>query len=205
MSGDPPQVQAQSHDAEKALLHQYLRSAREALVWKLEGLSEYDQRRPLVPTGTNLLGLVKHLSGVEAGYFGLTFDRPFPDSLAWVRHQTDPLADLWATADESPERIVEDYRQMWAAADATIEALPLDAPGVVPWWRPQTRDVTLRRIMIHVVAETHRHAGHADIVRELIDGTVGLYQGNSNIPADDQVDYVAHYRRLVGIAEATRR
>lgn len=195
-----------SDDAEKALLQQYLRSAREAVAWKLEGLSEYDQRRPLVPTGTNLLGLVKHLSGVEAGYFGLTFDRPFPDRLAWVRDQdADPLLDWWATADESPEQIVEDYRAMWAAADATIEALPLDAPGVVPWWRPETRNVTLRRIMIHVVAETHRHAGHADIVRELIDGAVGLYQANTNIPGADAVDYAAHYRRLVEIAERTRR
>ena len=196
-----------SDDAEKALLHQYLRSAREAIVWKLDGLSEYDQRRPLVPTGTNLLGLVKHLSGVEAGYFGLTFGRPFPNRLAWVRDQDedDPLLDLWATADESPEQIVEDYRAMWAAADATIEALPLDAPGVVPWWRPETRNVTLRRIMIHVVAETHRHAGHADIVRELIDGAVGLYQANTNIPGADAVDYAAHYRRLVEIAERTRR
>ena len=196
-----------SDDAEKALLHQYLRSAREALVWKLDGLSEYDQRRPLVPTGTNLLGLVKHLSGVEAGYFGLTFDRPFPDRLAWVRDQDDddPLLDLWATADESPEQIVEDYRAMWAAADTTIEALPLDAPGVVPWWRPEARNVTLRRIMIHVVAETHRHAGHADIVRELIDGAVGLYRANTNIPGAETVDYEAHHRRLVEIAERTRR
>jgi hypothetical protein len=52
------------------------RAAREALVWKLDGLSEYDARRPMVPTGTNLLGLVKHVASVEAGYFGETFDRP---------------------------------------------------------------------------------------------------------------------------------
>lgn len=194
-----------SDDAEKALLHRYLQSAREALLWKLDGLTEYDQRRPLVPTGTNLLGLVKHLASVEAGYFGLTFDRPFPDSLAWIRDEEDPLADLWATADESPEQIVEQYRDMWAAADATIESLPLDAVGEVPWWRPESRTVTLRWIMVHVLAETHRHAGHADIVRELIDGAAGLYELNTNIPADDVVDFGAHHRRLVEIAEATRR
>ena len=60
-------------DLKKAELSRYLQAAREALVWKLEGLSEYDVRRPMVPTGTNLLGLVKHLANVEAGYFGATF------------------------------------------------------------------------------------------------------------------------------------
>lgn len=68
----------------KAVLHRYLQSGRQALVWKLDGLSEYDIRRLLVVTGTNLLGLVKHLAGVEAGYFGSTFDRPFPETLAWM-------------------------------------------------------------------------------------------------------------------------
>src|SRR5690606_3862486 len=69
---------------DKAVLHRYLRTGREALLWKLEGLSEYDVRRPLVPTGTNLLGLVKHLTGVEAGYFGDTFGRSFGISMPWT-------------------------------------------------------------------------------------------------------------------------
>ncbi len=57
----------------KADLQRYLQTAREALLWKLEGLDEYDARRPLTPTGTNLLGLVKHAAGVEVGYFGDCF------------------------------------------------------------------------------------------------------------------------------------
>ena len=61
----------------KAELRRYLQDGRDAIVWKLEGLSEYDRRRPLTPTGTNLLGLVKHLAGVEAEYFGVVFNRPF--------------------------------------------------------------------------------------------------------------------------------
>lgn len=65
----------------KADLHRCLREAREALVWKLDGLSEYDMRRPLTFHGTNLLGLVKHLSGCEIGYFGWVFDRSFPPRL----------------------------------------------------------------------------------------------------------------------------
>ena len=60
----------------KETLVEYLQSARDAMVWKVEGLSEYDARRPMTPTGTNLLGLVKHLASVELGYFGDTFGRP---------------------------------------------------------------------------------------------------------------------------------
>ena len=67
----------------KADLHRYLQTAREALVWKLDGLSEYDIRRPLVPTGTNLLGLIKHLAGVELRYCGDTFGRPHAEPLSW--------------------------------------------------------------------------------------------------------------------------
>jgi hypothetical protein len=62
----------------KTDLQRYLQDAREALLWKLDGLSEYDIRRPLVPTGTNLLGLIKHQAGVELGYFGDTFGGPGP-------------------------------------------------------------------------------------------------------------------------------
>ena len=90
------------HDL-KADLGRYLQRGRDALVWKLDGLSEYDVRRPLVPTGTNLLGLVKHVASVEAGYLGATFDRPFPESLPWLDDDAEPNADMWATAAESRE------------------------------------------------------------------------------------------------------
>lgn len=188
----------------KADLHRYLQVGRDAIVWKLEGLSEYDQRRPMVATGTNLLGLVKHLSGVEAGYFGLTFDRPYPEGLRWITDwEADANADLWATEHESPEEVLAHYRQMWAAADSTISELPLDAPGVVPWWRPESRNVTLGRILIHVATETHRHAGHADIVRELIDGVVGLRVEAPNLPDESAQWWVAHRERLEEVARRT--
>jgi uncharacterized damage-inducible protein DinB len=183
-------------------LHRYLRTAREAIVWKLEGLCEYDQRRPMVPTGTNLLGLVKHLSGVEAGYFGLTFGRPFPDELGWVRDfDLDPLFDMHASAQESPEQILAGYRSMWSAADATIDALALDAPGTVPWWPEERREVTLGQILVHVVAETNRHAGHADLVRELVDGSVGLSAANPNLPGMAAGAWAARRALLEGIAK----
>jgi hypothetical protein len=85
----------------KAELRHYLQVGREALVWKLEGLSEYQVRRPMVPTGTNLLGLIKHVASVEAGYFGATFGRPFEEPLPWLDEGAEPNADMWATPEES--------------------------------------------------------------------------------------------------------
>jgi hypothetical protein len=185
---------------QKTDLQRYLQVGREALLWKLEGLSEYDVRRPLVRTGTNLLGLVKHAAGVEAGYFGLVFDRPFPEPMPWMSEEAEPNADLWATASESREGVESLYRRVWAHADATIDGLGLDAVGRVPWW-PEGRDlVTLHLILVHVATEIHRHAGHADIVRELIDGAAGLRAGNDNLPDGDDAWWTAHRDRLERVA-----
>jgi Protein of unknown function (DUF664) len=129
----------------KADLRRYLQAGREALLWKLDGLSEYDIRRPMVPTGTNLLGIVKHVASVEAGYFGETFGRLFEEPLPWLDDDAEPNADMWATAEESREQIVGLYRRVWAHSDATIDTLPLDAVGQVPWWPPDRREVTLHR------------------------------------------------------------
>jgi uncharacterized damage-inducible protein DinB len=166
----------------KADLQRYLQRGRDALLWKLEGLEEYDVRRPMTPTGANLLGLVKHLAYVELGYFGDTFGRPFPGPQPWLDDDADPTADLWATAEESREEIVALYQRAWAHADATIEALPLEAAGRVPWWQGDGAVVSLHQILVHIVAETHRHAGHADIVRESIDGAVGMRPDADNLP-----------------------
>ncbi len=193
----------------KADLRRYLQSARDSVVWKLDGLSEYDIRRPLTPTGTNLLGVVKHLASVESGYFGEVFGRPFGEKLPWnedldVENWTSLppdvlIADLWATADESREYIVGLYRRVWAHSDATIEALDLDATGRVPWWTG-TGEVTLHRILVHTTTETYRHAGHLDIVRELIDGEVGLAEGNSNVLDVDQSWWDAYRAKLERVA-----
>ena len=131
----------------KEYLHGDLRDTRATMLWKLEGLAEYDVRRPLTPTGTNLLGLVKHLTITEAWYFGEVFGRPFPERLPWRDHDADEraddaklaayfdhklqLADMWATEDESRVEIVDRYRRMWEHSDATIAALDIDAPGHV--------------------------------------------------------------------------
>ena len=180
----------------KSELQRYLQEARETLLWKLDGLSDYDVRRPLVPTGTNLLGLVKHVASVELGYFGDTFDRPSDESLPWFDADAEPNADLWATADETREQILGLYHRVWAHSDATIDTLALDAIGHVPWWPPEQREVTLHRILVHMIAETNRHAGHADIVRELIDGAIGWRPGDDNLPAVDQAWWDSYRSRL---------
>jgi len=191
----------------KADLHFYLQSARDALLWKLEGLSEYDIRRPRTPTGTNLLGLVKHATGAELGYLGDTFGRPLSGGpLPWMAAGGEPNADMWATADESREYIVDLYRRVWAHADATIDALPLDAVGRVPWWPDGRDEVTLHHAVVRVIADTHRHAGHADILRELTDGAVGMEKGNDSMPSGDAAWWENHRDRLERAArEADRK
>ncbi|WP_154796402.1 DinB family protein [Occultella kanbiaonis] len=158
-------------DEVKSALHDELRWAREAMVAKLEGLSEYDVRRPMTGTGTNLLGLIKHLSMGESKYLGEVFGRPFPEHLPWWDADAEPDADKWATAEESRAEIVQRYERVCAHADATIDSLELGSPGHVAWWpRPQVR---LVNVVAHVLSETNRHAGHADILREQLDGVTG--------------------------------
>jgi hypothetical protein len=183
----------------KGDLHGYLRRARETLVWKLDGLGEYDIRRPLTPTGTNLLGLVKHNAGMELGYFGAVFGRSHDMSAAWLAQDAEPNADFWATPDESRDDIVALYRRTWEFADAGIAELPLDAIGRVPWWGNRG-EVTLHRVLVHVTAETQRHAGHADIVRELVDGSIGLLEGIDNLPSHDPAWWAGYYDRVESAA-----
>ena len=184
----------------KQVLHLYLVRAREALLWKLDGLSEYDVRRPMVATGTNLLGLVKHVACTEAEYLGMVFGRPFPESLPDIAEDAEPNADMWARTDESPQSIADLYRRVWAHGDRTIEELELDDEGLVPWWPADRQVVTLHRVLIHVVAETNRHAGHADILREVIDGAAGLNPVFSNLPDVDADWWPSYVQRLESVA-----
>ncbi|MGH9270649.1 MAG: DinB family protein [Ilumatobacteraceae bacterium] len=187
---------------QRADLHRYLQVARDSLLWKLDGLSDYDMRRPLVPTGTNLLGLVKHVASVEAGYLGDTFGRPFPETFPWFEEDAEPNADMWATADESRQDVVGLYHRVWAHSDVTIETQPLDSVGRVPWWPDDRCEVSLHTILVHMIAETNRHAGHADVVRELIDGAVGLRPDNDNLPEGDEAWWAAYRNRLEDVAHA---
>ncbi|MFB6477495.1 DinB family protein [Streptomyces virginiae] len=173
-------------------LHNRLRRDREALLWKLDGLSEYDARRPLTATGTNLLGLVKHVATVEARYFGEVFDRPSPEPLC--RWQESDGSDQWASEHETRDQIIGFYRRTWEHSDATINELPLDAPGHVPWWPEPHADTNLFAIMVHVLGESNRHAGHADILREGLDGRTGMRPEHEKLI--DEEARAAHYAKI---------
>ena len=203
--GEGSGVRLRPVDAAKEDLHHYLQVGREALVWKLEGLSEYDIRRPMTPTGTNLLGLVKHAAGVELGYFGEVFGRPIDEPWPWFDEGADPNADMWATPEESRDDIVALYRRAWTHADATIDALPLDALGSVAWWPEERREVTLHLILVHVIAGHRPPRGHADIIRELIDGAAGLSADNSNLPPAEQEWWASYRDQLEHAAEEAHR
>ena len=188
----------------KMVLHHYLQQARDSLIWKLDGLSERDARLPRTSTGNNLLGIVKHCLNVEAGYFGPTFGRDFPTPEELVpmdAYDENPQADWYATEDETKDELVDLYRRVGSFADQTIEQLPLDAPGQVPWWRPGNQ-VTLQLIMVHVTYDLARHAGHADIMREQNDGAIGWERENSNIP--DSFDWPAYVAKLSQLADRYR-
>jgi Protein of unknown function (DUF664) len=180
----------------KAELHRKLQASRTALLSKLENLSEYDRRRPMTVTGTNLLGLVKHLAGLEYAYLGESLGYPAPETMSWIEDGSIwHGADMWARPDETSEYITGLYRRACAHADGVIAALDLDAPGSVAHWPEGSRDTTLGVLLIRMVAETAQHAGHADIVRELIDGTGG--------PDQDAIDK-ATWREYVDQVQAAR-
>ncbi|WP_353950363.1 DinB family protein [Knoellia sp. S7-12] len=195
-------------DAHKAVLQRYLSRTRDEVLWKLEGLSEYDVRRPLTPTGTNLLGVVKHLAGVEAGYFGDCMGRPVPDMPGWFAEMMDDTlednADMWASAEESRDSIIELYRRVAAHCDAVIDELGLEATGAVPWWGDAGTSVSVQWFLVHMIAETNRHAGHLDIVRELIDGAAGMRPDSSNLPDGDAAYWETYRNRLQDSADSFR-
>lgn len=154
---------------EKESLKVSLDRHRDAVLWKLEGLDEEQVRRELVPSGTSMLGLVKHLASVEYGWFCQTFGRetePLPDVDA------DPQADMRAGPDESTADILAFYGRARAAADQVIDELDVEDLGTA-WFGDQ---VSMRWVLIHMIEDTARHAGHLDILREMIDGATGDHQ-----------------------------
>ena len=189
-----PSVSATASDVKSELVGR-LDRLNHSVLHKLAGLSEYDLRRPMTPTATNLLGLTFHLAAQLAEYFGETFGRPFPREEEFY-YRTDVDADqqddIWVRPDATSDWVVGLYRAAWAHAQETFAALDVDAPGQIPT-RPYAK-VTLGEMRVHMVDEVARHAGHMDIVRELIDGAIGRYAGDGAI--DDDYDWVAYRQRV---------
>lgn len=187
----------------KHWLHHYLTRLHENLLWKIDGLGERDARWPMTPTGTNLLGLLKHVASIESEYLGLVVGRPFEQDSPWLAEDAEPNADMFAGPQETIASVREYAERVWAHADATIAALPLDAPAQVPWWGDRG-STTFGRILVHVIDDVGRHLGHADIIRELIDGAVGLGPQWSNLPDEDAqwwADYVEKLKKIASDAE----
>jgi uncharacterized damage-inducible protein DinB len=151
---------------EKESLKVALERHRDVVLWKLAGLDDEQLRRPMTPSGSTLLGLVKHLAWVDYGWFCDTFGRPHEEL---ELDPEDENADLRIEPHETTEAILAYFGRSRTAANAIVDELPMEAIGTA-WFGDQ---VTLRWVMIHMVEEWARHAGQMDIIRELIDGATG--------------------------------
>ena len=188
-------------DAMTAPLRQYLQEGRDAMMRTLYELGEYDARRPLTPSGTNILGLVKHLVGVERSYLGECVGRPPEFTLPWEEDGSIwDGADMWVRAEESRDYIVGLYHQTWQNSDASIEALPLDTEAYVHWWQEGKCRPSFGSLITRVVAETAQHAGHAEVLREDLDGQGGRDRGAFG----DEAAWTAYVARIQEAADPFR-
>lgn len=174
-----------------------------SLIGKCEGLSEYDARRPLTGSGTNLLGLLRHTAAVTLGYITECFGRPADWEMPWFGPDVEPDTDLWVPASDTRESVLalgEHARRKLADSAA---ALSIDSPGRVPWWG-ESGAVTFGQILVHVLAEVARHTGQADILREGVDGSLGMRAGDPNVTPRDEAGWAAHAARIEADAATFR-
>jgi uncharacterized damage-inducible protein DinB len=168
---DDPRQNGTSLGDERATLVEFLRGQRLTLELKCSGLDAADlARRSVEPSTMSLLGLVRHMTEVERGWFRRRMARQ--DAPRIFQSETDPDGDFnGAVAD--PEVVAQAW-QAWRAEVAfaerfVAEAPDLDITGIVPGSGP----ISLREVLVHMVEEYARHNGHADLLRERIDGRVG--------------------------------
>ena len=152
--------------AERATLEAFLDHQREEVAATVRDLSDDDARSRLVPSATTLAGLLKHLTRVEASWFQRRLDRVPADELPPLRWLADgPDGDFVVDPDDSVASLIAAYEAQCADSRATAARYHLD--DVVP--HPSLGEVSLRWIYVHMIEETARHAGHADILREQLD------------------------------------
>lgn len=188
---------------QKAIWQRYYKDRRDALISKVEDLSEYQARMPRTPTGTSLVGIIKHVLNVEAVYLGASFGRPFPHAdelVAEAAYDVDPQADWYATAKETTAGLIDLYRRVIAHCEQTVELLDLDTVGYVRHWGG--REVTLHWILVHNFNDLAQHNGQADILREQVDGSVGWRRPGDNVP--DGYDWPPYVAKLTELAERFR-
>ena len=155
---------------ERTTLETFLDYLRQAVRAKLHGLSEEEARRPLVPSGTSVAGLIKHLCRVEMSWFQHRLAQiALQDLPALQRWSEEPESDFRVSPDETSELIIERYDEQCATSRKVAAKFELD--DVVP--HPALGEVSMRWIFVHMIEETARHAGHADILREQLDGATG--------------------------------
>ena len=154
---------------ELQLLHNTIKGNRDAVLWKLEGISDEQARRRIVASETTLLGLVRHLQYVDRWWIRVVIageDAPLP----WT--DEDPDADWHVREDDTIEAVVADYREELALVEAIVDAQD-DLSRTIEL---RSNTYSVRWILMHLIEEIARHAGHADIIRETIDGEVGDFR-----------------------------
>lgn len=184
-----------------AQLREYLNDAREAILWKCEGLSDAQARTPLTQSGTHVMGLLLHLAVTESEYFIACLGREIENPIIrGIIEAADTQAGFLPPPSMTLIDAVDIYREATVAADAVLDELELDSPAVVPWWT-QHRHTTVERLLVHMIAESHRHAGHVDIVREQLDGFIGLRPSAPNIPDLTPGQWKAQHLRMKELAD----
>ena len=167
MPSDDPRIDPPSGLAERATLISFLDYLRETMIWKLQGLTDDQARRRPTENGNSLLALVHHLAYVENWWFRVCFNGepdPVPDN-------HDPDFDFKVPEEMTVADVVGFYRSEIQHSNEIVAAAPsLDQDSAIP---ARSGHRTLRWILVHMIEETARHAGHADITREMIDGSVG--------------------------------
>lgn len=189
------------NDPSAQRLRAYLNEARSTVLWKCEALSEELARRPMTPTGTHMLGIVHHLAVTEYGYFGECLGLlPNDDHVLELLQSEDSQIDFLPPADYSVQDVLELYRKSVAFAEAALDNLELASPAVIPWWSIH-RHSTVEHLIVHMIAETSRHAGQLDIVRELLDGQVGLREQALNLPSYSSAQWKEQYSHLQQLSQ----
>ncbi|MEU1733441.1 DinB family protein [Streptosporangium sp. NPDC020145] len=156
---------------EKTTLHAFLRYLRESVIAKSAGVDDEQAARELLPSGKSLLALLKHLTVMELGW------------VSWAYAGVDlpsELCDQEVRPGETAEEVIAAYRAAAARSDAVIDGCAsLDAPGVRTLRPTAPATPTMRWVLAHLIEDTARHTGHADVLREQIDGLAGNWKGNT--------------------------